>query len=133
MWFDFSWARDLGLFLALAGLFSPETHLLEMLDTELFNSAFPTSWEGTAAELERKLTADNSTVKREARNLLTFQAACGTYLGRLRNLYPDRFEDKHTKKGNRWTIHPSQNGDEYGRFRLHPCLHLSPILGPKLA
>jgi hypothetical protein len=91
------------------GVFSPESRLLEMIDAELFSSPAPGSWEGTASELERKLTADGSKVKREASKLLTFQAACGTYLGRLRNIDRDRFKDRHTNKGTRWTIHPPKD------------------------
>ncbi len=90
------------------GALSPEIRLLEMVDAELFDSPAPGSWEGSAAELERKLTKDGSSVKREAHQLLSFSAACGTYLGRLQRLYPERFESDHTRTGNRWTIHPPQ-------------------------
>jgi hypothetical protein len=94
------------------GIFSPENRLLEIIDAELFSSIASGSWEGSASELERLLTADGSKVRREAGKLLTFQAACGTYLGRLRNLYKDRFEDKRTSKGTRWTIHPPTNREK---------------------
>jgi hypothetical protein len=88
------------------GTLAPETRLLELIDSELFGSAAPGSWEGTASELERKLTADNSRVRREAGKLFSFAAACGTYLGRLQKLYPDRFESAHGRTGNRWSIDP---------------------------
>jgi hypothetical protein len=88
------------------GTLSPETRLLEMVDAELFSSPAPGSWEGSASELERLLTKDSSTVAREARQLLSFPTACGTYLGRLQRLCPERFESDHTRAGNRWTIHP---------------------------
>jgi len=92
--------------LTALGTLTPETRLLELIDSELFGSAAPGSWEGTASELERKLTADNSSVRREAGKLFSFAAACGTYLGRLQKLYPDRFEAAHGRTGNRWSIDP---------------------------
>jgi hypothetical protein len=63
---------------------APETRLLEAIESELFDSPAPGIWEGSANQLERKLTAVSSTVKREAERLLTFPSACGTYLARLR-------------------------------------------------
>jgi hypothetical protein len=95
------------------GVFSPENRLLEIIDAELFNSVAPGSWQGKASELERALTADDSKVKREASKLLNFQATCGTYLGRLEKLHPDRFERRNTNKGTRWTVNPpGPNGDQ---------------------
>jgi len=88
------------------GTLAPETRLLEMLDTELFGSPAAGSWDGTAAELEHTLTKESSAVNREARQLLSFPTACGTYLGRLQNRFPDRFKAEHTRTGNRWTIDP---------------------------
>jgi hypothetical protein len=93
------------------GAFSPENRLHELIEAQLFNSAAPGSWQGTAAKLERELTAHDSKVQREANKLFTFPAACGTYLGRLQKLHKDHFEPKHTKQGNVWTIHPSKNGE----------------------
>jgi Bifunctional DNA primase/polymerase, N-terminal len=92
--------------LTALGTLAPETRLLELIDSELFSSVAPGSWEGTASELERKLTADNSSVRREAGKLFSFPTACGTYLGRLQKLYPGRFESMHSRTGNRWTIDP---------------------------
>jgi hypothetical protein len=93
--------------LTALGTLAPETRLLELIDTELFGSLAPGSWEGTASELERKLTSDNSSVKREASKLFSFPTACGTYLGRLQKIYPERFESAHCRTGNRWTIDPT--------------------------
>jgi hypothetical protein len=88
------------------GTFAPETKLLEMIETELFDSVAPGTWEGSAAQLERQLVGDNSKVAREARRLLSFPTACGTYLGRLQKVHPERFESQHTQKGNIWAINP---------------------------
>jgi hypothetical protein len=88
------------------GTLAPETKLLELIDTVLFASVAPGVWEGSANELERELTKDSSQVRREATQLLSFPVACGTYLGRLQKLNPSRFESKHTRSGNQWTINP---------------------------
>src|SRR5258708_31710210 len=74
--------------LTALGTLAPETILLELIDAELFGSPAPGSWEGTASELERKLTGEASDVKREAGKLFTFPTACGTYIWRLQKLYP---------------------------------------------
>lgn len=91
------------------GALSPETRFLDIIDEELFKSAAPVEWEGTSSELERKLTKDDSEVKREASKLLSFGAACGTYLGRLQKLHKDRVSSKHTNKGTRWIIQPPRD------------------------
>jgi uncharacterized protein DUF5906 len=88
------------------GTFAPETKLLELIDTVLFDSIAPGNWEGSASELERALKDESGRVAHEARQLFSFAAACGTSLGRLARNYPARFEGKHTEKGTRWTINP---------------------------
>ena len=88
------------------GTLAPETQLLELIDSELFGSPAPGTWEGSASELQRELTKDASHVRQEAKQLLSFRVACGTYLGRLQKLYPDRFKSEHTRTGNQWTIDP---------------------------
>ncbi|HWY92245.1 MAG TPA: DUF5906 domain-containing protein [Chthoniobacterales bacterium] len=88
------------------GSLAPEHKLLELIDTALFSSLAPGSFEGTAAELEHELTKDGSEVRRAASQLLSFQAACGTYLGRLAKAYPGRITEVRTKTGRIWTINP---------------------------
>jgi hypothetical protein len=124
------------------GTFAPETRLLEMIETELFDSIAPGTWEGTAIQLERVLVSDNSKVAREARRLLSFPVACGTYLGRLQKLHPERFKSEHTRTGNKWTIDPPRtlNQPNYQNFRssslrlLYAHFGIKPILksGPPL-
>jgi hypothetical protein len=92
------------------GTLAPETKLLDLIERTLFDSAAQGVWEGSAAELERLLTKDSSPVRREALQLFSFPAACGTYLGRLQRVFPQRFKHDHTKKGNRWKIYPPDEG-----------------------
>jgi len=53
----------------------------------------------TANKLTRELTRDSSEVSREAKILLKYSTTCGTYLGRLKKLYPERFDCTHTNAG----------------------------------
>lgn len=85
---------------------SPEAKLLDLIDTELFDSPPYCEWRGSAADLERHLTRPESQVKRQAEKLLGWELACGTYLGRLAKAYSERFKSRHTMKGNEWTISP---------------------------
>lgn len=83
----------------------PETKLLELIETAIFGVIPPPSeWEGSANELERKLTCNTSDVRREAERLISFPQACGTYLGRLQKRDAERFKSRHSMKGNIWTI-----------------------------
>ena len=91
------------------GALAPETKLLDLIDTTLFDSPAPGVWEGSAAELERQLTKDSSQVRREAVQLLSFSAACGTYLGRLQKTHQKRIKHIHTRGGNCWQISPPEN------------------------
>jgi len=64
---------------------SPEERLRELLsqcDTITNALAAGGEWNGTAAEIERLLLADLTTAH-AARSLLSWNAACGSYLGRL--------------------------------------------------
>jgi len=95
---------------------SAEERLLTLIDTVLFVRHLPLQlsepsdlqpWEGTAAELEQKLT-ESQTMGREARKLLDWNNACGTYLGRLAKRHPDRIEYRRTTGGKRlWKIMPA--------------------------
>lgn len=83
---------------------APEQRLLNLIDTVLFTAG--KSWNGTAEELERKLTEFSSAVRGEAKSLLSYNTACGTYLGRLSKKRNTRVTWK-TKHGYRhWTITP---------------------------
>ena len=51
------------------GSLAPEHKLLELIETALFSSPAPGSFEGTAAELEHELTKEGSEVRRAASQL----------------------------------------------------------------
>jgi CHC2 zinc finger len=85
---------------------APEFRLLRLIDDDLFQSAAAGSWEGSAEQLERELSGEESRCRNEARKLFTFNTACGVYLGRLAKRRPDRFSGEHTRRGNQWTITP---------------------------
>ena len=87
---------------------APEYRLLRLIDDELFQPDDEDPWEGSAEQLERRLCAEESTCRNEARKLFTFNTACGVYLARLHKRYPARFKPIHTREGNRWTINPPE-------------------------
>jgi len=62
---------------------SPEMRLLEFIDEEMVFDNFHREWTGTAVVLTRHLLRENSGCRDEARRLLSWGSACGSYLGRL--------------------------------------------------
>ncbi len=85
---------------------SPELRLLSLIDAFLFKdlSPAPGHYEVTAEELERKLIT--SDMGYEARRLLSWTNACGTYLGRLAAKRPSRVEHARTGDARNWLIRP---------------------------
>lgn len=67
---------------------APEFKLLLIIDNQLL--AHRAEWRGRAGDLEREITDDACLYCHEARKLLSWPTACGTYLGRLRRRYPGR-------------------------------------------
>lgn len=88
---------------------APEHRLLALLDDIHFRRAglapLPSAWEGTAEQLERILTGDE-TFRRPVQNLLNFNSACGTYLGRLEAKPRSRVTKRTLHGQTRWTIAP---------------------------
>lgn len=83
---------------------APEAHLLELIDAakdDLFDK--DGRWRGTANELKRTLM-DNHKVGSEARKLLDWRNATGTYLGRLARR-SDRVENRRSGESREWLIH----------------------------
>jgi hypothetical protein len=94
----------------IADLFEqePESGLLYMVDNELFdNSKDAASWGWRPAmELHEQLTGEACRFASQAKKLFSFPGACGSYLAKLREKYPERIQSKHTKAGNVWMILP---------------------------
>lgn len=88
-----------------------ENRLLELIDLAIFRyQMLRKPWTGSAAELERKLTDDNCEYRYEAKRLLHYNGACGSFLGRL---VKSRCEDVAGRVSSRilrghslWTINP---------------------------
>jgi len=87
---------------------APEVQLLGHIDALLFDSPVPSSWTGTAEELQRQLTAGDFRFAGQARNLLSWPNACGVYLGRLANKMPGRVRREPVPHNaqKRWRVLP---------------------------
>ena len=95
---------------------SPEHRLLDLIDLGIDfrarvgmneHEAGCRAWEGTALELEQKLTQQNGRVTREATKLLAWGNTCGTLLGRLQGT-PGlaRVSSRVVNGKTRWTVQP---------------------------
>lgn len=84
---------------------APESKLLGYIESVLLLGR--STWQGKAADIERILTDTCCSYSFEARKLFSWPSACGTYLGRLRRRYPDRFLYAQTgeERDRIWTIH----------------------------
>ncbi|MBI1178473.1 DUF3854 domain-containing protein [bacterium] len=84
---------------------SPEMRLLALIDSAMEEDDKLGPWTGTAAELERRLA--DSPFKDEARRLLDWNNAAGTYLGRLARRCGDRVQQQRTEHRRGWIIYPA--------------------------
>jgi hypothetical protein len=88
---------------------APETRLLALIDTVIFGgNTFPKDWRGSAADLEKLLL--NSEMSYEARKLLEWDNAGGTYLGRLAAKLPNRVRQDRKSNLRGWIISPPSPG-----------------------
>jgi hypothetical protein len=87
---------------------APENQLLDMIDSELFSGPAPGIWEGKAEDLEKRLTGSESGSAYAARRLLSFRAACGTYLGRLAKKRSERVSRRILDGHSLWIIEPQK-------------------------
>jgi hypothetical protein len=95
--------------LSAIDLLAPEVRLLTLIDAVLFRpGAISQPWHGTAEDLEGQLLA--SAMAFEARRLLDWNNAAGTYLGRLAAKRGDRVESARTVDVRKWTINPAKRG-----------------------
>ena len=84
---------------------SPEMRLLAVIDAHLGSGDGPAGrWMGTATELERMLYESKGA--HEARRLLDWSNATGTYLGRLAKKLPHRVRQERTSSSRIWYISP---------------------------
>jgi bifunctional DNA primase/polymerase-like protein len=92
----------------------PAMLLLELIDTaniwhqwdpvsQLWGTKVP--WEGSALELRRVLS-NNNTTQRDASNLLSYTNATGRYLNKLAKIRATRVKLTHTRTGDRYEIYP---------------------------
>lgn len=81
---------------------SPENRMLDFIDAILFADGGD-FWTGSAAELEKQLLA-NGSFAWQVQKLLNFASACGTFLGRLKTKFPERFSQKKSDGKTLWTI-----------------------------
>lgn len=93
-----------GLLAALNEM-SPEARLMGFIDTALEEKGHTGQWVGTATDLERLL--NDSAVANEARRLLDWNNATGTYLGRLAKKLPNRVRGQRSNLSRTWTIYPA--------------------------
>jgi hypothetical protein len=103
--------------LAALDALAPETRLLSLIDEVVFPKEVttwdtpmrghaepgPMSWGGTAEQLGAKL-CDSLLYGYEARKLLNWPNACGTYLGRLAKKHPDRVEEHRSSARREWRL-----------------------------
>jgi energy-coupling factor transporter ATP-binding protein EcfA2 len=101
---------------------APEYRLLSLIDSKFF--AVSASHGGhvispalafidrTAEEIESSLTSHESSLAFEARRLLSWNSACGTYLGRLAKTMPDRVQSLRTAVSRKWRITAPPTGDD---------------------
>ena len=96
----------------LAGLheLSAEAKFLDLIDTEIFPSDddYRDAVHLTAAELEQRLCAPESSSRDAARKLLGWNSACGTLLGRLAKKFPHRVVKARTAKSRIWELLPPE-------------------------
>jgi hypothetical protein len=65
------------------------------------------AWGWASSELLREHLCDDGTFGRfaaQARKIFSFSGACGTYLSKLEEKFPERFRSRHTNKGNVWLL-----------------------------
>jgi hypothetical protein len=92
--------------IAALGELQPEVRLLNIIDGSHYAIRAGHEWEGTAVELQRELTDRDAKMEREARQLLSWPNACGTYLGRLAKQYPHRVSSRGLHGTTQWKIMP---------------------------
>jgi hypothetical protein len=103
---------------------APEFRLLALIDATLFaptDAGLPVvgeglpEWTGTAEALQAILTGMSSGHGYEARQVLSWANACGTYLGRLAKNRPDRVKQERSADRRSWRISRPLEGSDTDR------------------
>lgn len=81
---------------------APEQHLLELIKTWMVDAKL-SKWEGTAYALRSHLM-ECETTRADARDLLKWQNACGSYLGKLALKMPSRIKQHRSAESRDWKI-----------------------------
>lgn len=97
---------------------SPEQRLMDIIDACLFQFNLPGPLKGTAVDLERELTDDTCSMRREAGKLFNFHNAAATYLARLVNKEPTRFRQHRTNSKRLWEITPPERNNRFNNLKL---------------
>lgn len=100
----------------------PQSSLLYILDNcaDLYNmtdlvfkeaggqgSGDDDAWGWASSELLREQLCDDTQFGKyaaQARKIFGFPGACGSYLSKLEEKFPERFTSRHTNKGNQWRL-----------------------------
>jgi hypothetical protein len=85
---------------------SPEMRLLGLIDAALDETSHVGQWTGTATQLEKMLF--ESAAGFEARRLLDWNNATGTYLGRLAKKVPNRVQAQRSSSSRTWSVRPAR-------------------------
>ena len=101
---------------------SPEITLLELIDTIIFDDCnYSDKWSGRSNELERELRRKGGNVSKEIDRVLTHSNSCGTYLGRLSDIKPERVTKGPLNNGNViWTIYREGPAKPLPKPRVSP-------------
>jgi hypothetical protein len=97
---------------------SPELRLLTLIDGMIAENEDAGEWHGTAADLERLLF--ESKYAHEARRLLDWNNATGTYLGRLAKKCPQRVKAVRNAQRREWIITPAHWVQESDTVEMTP-------------
>jgi hypothetical protein len=81
---------------------TPENKLMTLIDDALFSGNDHEDWQGTANQLSKDLC--EGPYKHDARALLNWTNATGTYLGRLAKSHPDRFIYVKGRESRLWRV-----------------------------
>ena len=83
---------------------SVEAIFLQIVAHDLPVAVEEDSWEGSALQLKRLLEQDGMPSARQTRQLLNWNNATGSYLGRLHKRYPSIFKKRIVRGMNLWNI-----------------------------